>query len=526
MDNKPFIINIQEIELKNKERKQKTKEHLFGLLGVTGLLVLLLILLFVIYTYSFQSNKQSLEEEQKIELDAIEEFTQNYFNDTVNMLLMFNNSDQTRQMLTGVEDSQRVLFNDIFYSTITQRQMINQLRFINISGDEVIRVDREINGNIHVVDKAELQNKSDRYYFTEALSNPSNQVYISKFDLNVEHGEIEIPYKPMIRISKTITGIDNQPLGIIIANIMGEELLSNIDSYNIHEGDNLYFLNAEGYYLHNVYKDKTFNFMFDDRDLGFHNEFPGVWNEIIEGEDSVETNLGNYYIRKLKLISDDVYKANDRYFYIVMNVPLENLNKLNEELLKRLYFSFILVAPLMMIIGWIIGNQSIRNKFYRNQLEDRATKDGLTGLFNHKTIIGMLEKYIALSGRSNEPLTVVFIDLNNLKKANDVHGHDMGDNMIIGAAQSLENSVRTSDSVARLGGDEFLLLLPNCNEENALKIVTRAQEQFKILGSHFIGEEWVMSYGCATYMKDETAGELINRADSIMYEFKKNSKKN
>ncbi len=209
-----------------------------------------------------------------------------------------------------------------------------------------------------------------------------------------------------------------------------------------------------------------------------------------------------------------------------MFAPADEVNPEDKKLINVLIISSIVLLPLVGIIGWNLGVIGKRNINYRNRLKENATHDNLTGLYNHRMIITLLNEMMGLSIRNNEDLAVVFIDVNNLKYVNDNYGHKMGDKMILGAADSITSAVRSTDMVARLGGDEFLVVLPKCDDANVHKIMERALVQFAEIGIEEMNTKWVFSYGCAINDKIETINELISRADKLMYENKLITKAN
>ncbi len=117
-------------------------------------------------------------------------------------LLIFNRSETAKQILIKDDDSKREIFNDIFLSLIKEVGVYQQIRLIDKKGMEIVRVDNHSNGTYEIVEKERLQDKSSRYYFTETMDTLEDTIYVSPFDLNMERGQIEIPYKPMIRIGK------------------------------------------------------------------------------------------------------------------------------------------------------------------------------------------------------------------------------------------------------------------------------------------------------------------------------------
>ena len=99
-----------------------------------------------------------------------------------------------------------------------------------------------------------------------------------------------------------------------------------------------------------------------------------------------------------------------------------------------------------------------------------ARTDPLTGAYNRRFLEEFLNREMARSRRSRQPLSVLMLDLDGFKAFNDEHGHLAGDEVLAAVAQSLRSAVRTSDVVARYGGDEFVVVLPNTPGEAARRV--------------------------------------------------------
>ena len=104
-----------------------------------------------------------------------------------------------------------------------------------------------------------------------------------------------------------------------------------------------------------------------------------------------------------------------------------------------------------------------------DEVEKTADQDQLLPLLNRRAFVRELTRYIAFTGRYNTPASLIYFDLNHLKKINDTHGHAAGDAVLKHFAETLLAHVRDSDCVGRLGGDEFGVLLTHANQEQALK---------------------------------------------------------
>ncbi|MBL5981240.1 hypothetical protein HWHPT5561_07150 [Petrotoga sp. HWH.PT.55.6.1] len=159
-------------------------------------------------------------------------------------------------------------------------------------------------------------------------------------------------------------------------------------------------------------------------------------------------------------------------------------------------------------------------------LKKYATFDDLTGSYNRRAGFYALEKYFQLAKRRQEPLSVVFIDIDNLKYINDNYGHDAGDYILRKVTDVLKNTLRESDLIIRVGGDEFVLGLPNAEEIDVHKIfqrILRQLKEVKVDGNVRIN----LSYGVSEYkdfQKDINLESLIKEADNKMYEMKKAKK--
>ena len=113
-------------------------------------------------------------------------------------------------------------------------------------------------------------------------------------------------------------------------------------------------------------------------------------------------------------------------------------------------------------------------------LNEQATRDWLTGLYNRRYFEETLADHIETANRYNRELSLVLFDLDDFKQINDTHGHDAGDEALRKFAALLKESARKADIVCRHGGDESAVILPETGEANAVKFVERVLKKTTI----------------------------------------------
>ncbi|MDD2534561.1 MAG: diguanylate cyclase [Eubacteriales bacterium] len=148
-----------------------------------------------------------------------------------------------------------------------------------------------------------------------------------------------------------------------------------------------------------------------------------------------------------------------------------------------------------------------------------ARTDELTGLLNRREINALIEYEVVRAERSKHEFSIVIADIDFFKAINDVHGHLVGDNVLIEIARILSQSVRAQDFVSRWGGEELLLLLPETTPEEAVELANRLR---LAVGSYpFSGDGKIfyatMSFGICGHTPGMTLNTLLDRADKALY---------
>ena len=154
---------------------------------------------------------------------------------------------------------------------------------------------------------------------------------------------------------------------------------------------------------------------------------------------------------------------------------------------------------------------SIRNAVLFAELQETAARDKLTGLYNRRLFEEQFEAAVARSLRTSEYLSLLIVDLDGLKRINDVSGHVAGDQALRTLADALRATIRATDVACRLGGDEFGVILPGSSAEDAVKVAERAQETLAQIGQG----QYSFSGGIARVTPIQSSAENVYRAADL-----------
>lgn len=166
------------------------------------------------------------------------------------------------------------------------------------------------------------------------------------------------------------------------------------------------------------------------------------------------------------------------------------------------------------LIGSSVGNI---NMFEKTQYQ--ATTDGLTGLVNHKTFYDILEKELWRARRYGGKITLIMIDIDNLKKINDTYGHRAGDKVIKKVSRKLKECIRQTDTAARYGGDEFTVILPNTLLSDAYIVAERMVNTVASSPIIWRREQITpsISVGLGEYDANTNPEDITSRSDQALY---------
>lgn len=506
------------------DKKGLVTNAIFKYAGVVGLLCIILI-----WSYQQRLNEyeQELVDEEANALEIIALDYNDKLSSAVLDLLMLANQSETKELFNSLshEHARGSLEQDYAYLAHL-KPYYEQIRLLDKEGKEIIRIEQQ-NAEPYAVSEKNLQDKSKRYYFKDGFKLPEGQIYISPLDLNVEHGKIEYPLKPVIRLVTPFFDFGGNKLGVVVINLNANLLLEALKDRESLSLGNLMLLNSAGYYLMGPDSEVLWGFMFEARKhQRFDLKHPDIWPELKAKPLGVEVKEGDPYVFKRLQFSLDgplVKKTGFSFWYLVSHISKEKRDKEFSDARNTMIILFLALSGFMAVVVAMLTRSTIKRKATERQMHRMAYFDVLTGLANRKLFHNKLEEEIDRANRHGSDLTLFYLDLDKFKPINDELGHDAGDEVLVEVARRLSACFRNYDTVARLGGDEFAAILPEAMIErdinhlseriiNAFERPFAARDEYRSLG---------VSIGIArlTDSNGDVDG-LVHLADQAMYQAK------
>lgn len=364
-----------------KIKGQKTVEALLQPRGIQPLMVqlckiyfLFLVILsffFILLTYSgFERSVSLLEKQEKEQIKLLEYTLVRELHILVSDLHVLADSRPLEIYLEKQDEFSREAVERRFAVFMTDRGMYDQIRYIDNTGLEVIRVNQSESG-VQVVDKNSLQDKHTRYYFQETIQLDQHQIYLSPLDLNIENKRIESPLKPMLRIAKPLFTASGTQSGILILNYRAKAMLDRFDTTQPDDESSSHFLlNKNGYWLSSSESGVEWGFMLD-HGRSFATEHVEVWKKM-QNDDSgtVKHRDGLFLYQRIvpKVEVNPVFgkehpKSLDNSWIIVSHIPAGELSYMGYVVKMRVFWiSYFILAVSLFVRSFFIARAKERKK--------------------------------------------------------------------------------------------------------------------------------------------------------------------
>ncbi|MBE9561468.1 MAG: response regulator, partial [Proteobacteria bacterium] len=311
---------------------------------VFGFLLVALIPVLIIGIYAMQTSIEILhEQELSLQSETIKTFKHNietFLAFTKKDLIFLSKSYPLQNYLKLQNSSSlkmaREALEKEFLAFAESRNIYYQIRYLDETGQEIVRIDTNNKSNII----NNLQNKNDRYYFTETISLPKGKIFISPLDLNREHGQIETPHKPVIRYATPVLYQNGNKAGIVIVNVDANQFLNHLEG--------VLLIDQKGFYLSNF--EDISKCWGGPKDLNTNHNF--LTQDYPDLAKQITTNIeGNVKTKDLMLTYHRILVSGIGYWVLIAKQPITKVS----PAIKSFKNTFTIIITLTILLSLIIA---------------------------------------------------------------------------------------------------------------------------------------------------------------------------
>jgi diguanylate cyclase (GGDEF)-like protein len=342
------------------------------------------------------------------------------------------------------------------------------------------------------------ENRSDEDYFKVHRDEPDASLFISQPMLH--HGAYAIV------LSRRITGADGRFLGVVAGSIRFSYFHDLFGRLNLGPIDTITVLRHDG----SIIMRTPFDLDLIGRNIG---DVPGVKRALSEpsgwysGTSVIDGETRMY-----------VWRDSSRPLVVLVGKPWSSILSLWRTEAIRIGATMMALILFVLGVTLFLAREIGRRAQAEDELEELATSDALTGLKNRRKFDTTIDLEWRRGIRQKMPLALLMIDADHFKAYNDTFGHQAGDQVLVGVAICISDSVqRAGDCAARYGGEEFAVLLPGLAPAEALAVAEKIRLKVELWSDEPQGT--TVSIGVASMMPAATAdwSELVGAADKALY---------
>ena len=371
-----------------------------------------------LYNSLYRQELIQLKAELTRNLDLSEFYLKKELHDLTGDLALLSSSSVLRTYLDSPSFVARHNLETRFSDFVNLRHHYDQIRLLAPDGMEVIRVNA-LPGKAVIVGDEELQDKSQRYYFRQAIALPPGVFYASPLDLNVENGAIELPYKPMIRVAMKLIDTRNQVAGVLVLNYLAENLLQGLNDIFPTSQGQVQLINGEGFYLKGPTQEKEWGFMLPTRrEFNLATEEPDLWAQI-------NASPRGYFFSEQRLsaflsvnsaqflfnprIEEVAPQSVEQRWTLLERLPPGTMPRLMASHVHSLRLGVAILAAISLLGAYLYARAArLRDQFNRQSGQLVAALDecplGLAIAGKNGTIDYVNQGLMSLTGRSSEEL--------------------------------------------------------------------------------------------------------------------------
>lgn len=258
-----------------------------------------------------QNALEALELNQRHGIDLADQAFTNTLSFGLRGLEVAQELPELQQVLRNPTPANRQALGAVAATMAKSLGLYDQIRLLDPAGREQVRVNWD-GRRARVIPDGDLQDKSDRYYFTDAKRLPAGGTYLSPLDLNIENGRIEAPKKPMLRVARPLTTTTGKDPSFLVLNLLAEPMLQAFADMGRNHRVNLLLVNGDGYGLRTAEPANDWGFM-SGKPAVLPNRYPQAWR-LIQSQRSGQQRLasGLWTWRTIQPFTTPIYTSDGK----------------------------------------------------------------------------------------------------------------------------------------------------------------------------------------------------------------------
>lgn len=375
-----------------------------------------------LFSYTWFEHNQALTTlsgNETIRIETAKSTTQSLLNEVVADLGLLSNDQILQEWLETPSPGALKDVTNHFLLIARTKRIYDQIRLLDLSGKERVRVNFSL-GRPYSVPDSELQDKSNRYYFSESVNLPRGHVFLSPLDLNVENEEIERPMKPMIRLATPVFDRQGIRRGVLVMNYLAQHLLEKLGEAASGIQGEMMLVNGEGFWLLSPRHEDEWGFQLNSGKR-FDLTHSQAWQQIQAGQTSIHNESGLYTATAIRPailsqkqaggipISTGGIPASNYVWWLISHIPETNLNALLSSR-ANLHVAFVFALFLIGVLSFSYAAMRVARIRSDENLKQAAkvmevTHDAVLILCPNRKILSVNQAAAAITGYLPSELT-------------------------------------------------------------------------------------------------------------------------
>ncbi|MFH1914013.1 MAG: PAS domain S-box protein [Pseudomonadota bacterium] len=336
----------------------------------------------------YEYGERLLGEPQARQIEVEAALMASRLEETASDMRFLAHSHAMNAWLNNPTSDQLELLGYDFLHMVRDKNLLLQVRLLGVNGDELVRAEVDPAERAFLRPVQDLQNKAGRPYFGMAMDLPRGAIHVSRFDLNMENGLIERPFRPTVRLSMPLFNGENIRRGVLVFNLRGAALLDWLSEISGQDSWQFLVTNGQGYWLKGPTPDQEWGFMLPERaSLNMGNAYPDAWESIAGSESGRIATTDGLFLFTSILPSRAILEtrsprqnsalltgvgSGDTRWVLVAHLPPGELAKHTTSLGSPLFVSFGIGSVIIVLFSLLLVRVHERLVSARNHEESQS----------------------------------------------------------------------------------------------------------------------------------------------------------